>query len=201
MASDSADQALSQTAISFVICGKTWRLGDPIHSTGIGAIKKIKMVQSFGEHFASARVEGVFMEHGSGQKYCVKWSNLSDEHISEYGGNHRLFQDSAKERPPKSPKMHGPQPISLDAKGSVLPVSNMADAPEFYASFAQDSEPEYVDPQIPAISPLQICDNDWRTDLTLHLYYFVALSLRTHVSHSQTKVTISATFFRWNRTI
>ncbi len=29
------------------------------------------MVQSFGEHFASARVEGVFMEYGSGQKYCV----------------------------------------------------------------------------------------------------------------------------------
>jgi len=72
MASDSADQALSPAAISFVICGKTWRLGDPIHSTGIGAIKKIKMAQSFGEHFASARVEGVFMEHGSGQKYCVK---------------------------------------------------------------------------------------------------------------------------------
>jgi hypothetical protein len=77
----------------------------------------------------------------------------------------------------------------------------MADASELYPSSAEDSEPEYVDPQIPAISPLQICDNDWRTDLTLHLYYFVALSLRTHVSHSQTKVTISATFFRWNRTI
>jgi hypothetical protein len=148
MASDSADQALSPAAIRFVICGKTWRLGDPIHSTGIGAIKKRKLVQSFGDHFASATVDGVFMEHGPGQKYCVKWSNLSDEHISEYCGNHRLFQDSAKERPPKSPKMHGPQPISLDAEGSVLPVSNMADASELYASSADDSEPEYVDPQI-----------------------------------------------------
>ncbi len=48
------------------------------------------------------------MEYGSGQKYCVKWSNLSEEHISEYGCNHRLFQDPAKERPPKAPKMHGP---------------------------------------------------------------------------------------------
>jgi hypothetical protein len=45
----------------------------------------------------------------------------------------------------------------------------MADAAELYPSSAQDSEPEFVDPQIPAISPLQICDNDWRTDLTLHL--------------------------------
>jgi len=45
----------------------------------------------------------------------------------------------------------------------------MADASELYASSAEDSEPEYVDPQIPAISPLQICDNVWRTDPTLHL--------------------------------
>jgi hypothetical protein len=35
MASGSADDALSPPAISFVICGKTWKLGDPIHSTGI----------------------------------------------------------------------------------------------------------------------------------------------------------------------
>jgi hypothetical protein len=131
--------------------------------------KKKKNGPIFWRTFRLRRVEGVFMEHGSGQKYCVKWSNLSYEHISEYGGNHRLFQYSAKERPPKSPKMHGPQPISLDAEGSVLPVSNMAYPSELYASSAQDSEPEYVDPQVPAISPLQICDNDWRTDPTLHL--------------------------------
>ncbi len=47
----------------------------------------------------------------------------------------------------------------------------MADASELYPSSAEDSEPEYVDPQIPAITPLQICDNDssWLTDPTLHL--------------------------------
>jgi hypothetical protein len=88
MASDSADQALSRDVISFAMCGKIWRLGDPIHSTEIGAIKKRKMVQSFGGHFASGRVEGVFMEHGSGQKNRVKWSILSEEQISEFGSNH-----------------------------------------------------------------------------------------------------------------
>ena len=68
MASESADQALSLAVTSFVICGRTWKLGAPIYSTGVGAtIKK-------------------------------KWSNLL-----------------------------------------AMP------------------------------SPLQICDNDWRTDLTLHL--------------------------------
>ena len=79
MASDSADQALSPAAISFVICGKTWRLGDPIHSTGFGAVEKKKMVQTFGAAFATARVEGVFMGLGSGHKYRLKWTNLSEE--------------------------------------------------------------------------------------------------------------------------
>jgi hypothetical protein len=40
MASESADQALSPAVTSFVICGRTWKLGDPIYSTGVGAIKK-----------------------------------------------------------------------------------------------------------------------------------------------------------------
>ncbi len=102
--------------------------------------------------------------------------------------------------PQKVPKIHGPQPISSDAEGSSSAVSNMADAVEFYPSSAEDSEPEYVDPQIPAISPLQICDNDWRTDPTLHLQA-PGLGVRTHVIHSQTKVTISSAFSRWNRTI
>jgi hypothetical protein len=45
----------------------------------------------------------------------------------------------------------------------------MTDTVELYPSSAEDSEPEHVDPQIPAISPLQICVHDWRTDQTLHL--------------------------------
>jgi hypothetical protein len=32
MASGSADQALSPEAISFVVAGKTWKVGDEIHS-------------------------------------------------------------------------------------------------------------------------------------------------------------------------
>jgi hypothetical protein len=71
----------------------------------LGAIEK-KMVQSFGDAFATARVEGVFMGRGSGQKYRVKWPNLSGELICEYGANHRLFQDPSNERPLKVPKNH-----------------------------------------------------------------------------------------------
>jgi hypothetical protein len=43
MTSESADPALSTDVISFVIAGKTWKLVDPIHSTGLGAVKKKKM--------------------------------------------------------------------------------------------------------------------------------------------------------------
>ena len=42
MASESADSALSPAASSFVIAGKTWRLGNAIHSTGVGAVEKKK---------------------------------------------------------------------------------------------------------------------------------------------------------------
>ena len=59
MASGSADDALSPPATSFVICEKTWKLSDPIHSTGIGAIKEkwSKVLDAF----ATARAGGVFM--------------------------------------------------------------------------------------------------------------------------------------------
>jgi hypothetical protein len=58
------------------------------------------------------------MGRGSGQKYCVKWTNLSEELICEYRANQLLFQDPSKEQPLKVPKIHCPQPLSRDAEGS-----------------------------------------------------------------------------------
>jgi hypothetical protein len=128
MASESADQALSPAVTSFVIYERTWKLGGPIYSTGVGAIKK-KMAQSFGDACATAQVDGVCMGCGSCQKYLAKWTDLSEELISEYSGNHRLFQDPSKELPPKDPKFHGPQSFSRHAEGSSSAVLNMADGP------------------------------------------------------------------------
>ncbi len=132
--------------------------------------KKKEMVESFGDAFATAQVEGVFMRRGFLKKYRAKWTYQSKELISEYSGNHRLFQDSSKDLSPKVPKIHGPQPLSRDADGSSTAVSNMADAVELYPASAEDSEPEDVDPQIPVISPLQVGDMLWRTDLILDLH-------------------------------
>ncbi len=44
----------------------------------------------------------------------------------------------------------------------------MANSVHLYLASAQESEPEYVDPQIPAISPFQIRENDC-TAPRLHL--------------------------------
>ena len=94
----------------------------------------------------------------------MKWTNLSEELISEYGFNHRVFQDPSKERPQKVAKIHGPQRISLDPARSSPAVLNTADILELHPSSGEDSEPEDAVPQIPAISPLQIGDNLWRVD-------------------------------------
>ena len=99
------------------------------------------------------------MGRGSGHKYGVKWTNLSEELISEYGANHRVFQDPSKERPQKVAKIHGPQRISLDPARSSPAVLNTADILELHPSSGEDSEPEDAVPQIPAISSLQIGDN------------------------------------------
>ena len=123
MASGSADQALSPDAIGFVIAGKTWKVGDEIHSTGVGAIEKKKMVQTFGVAFATARAEGVFMGRGSAEKFRVKWTNLTEELILEYGANHSLFRDPSKQRPQKSAeKSMVPSRYRRPQYNPVLPV-------------------------------------------------------------------------------
>ncbi len=156
MASESADSVLSPGASSFVIAGRTWRLGDAIHSTGVGAVEKKKMVQTFGAAFATARVEGVFMGRGSGHKYRVKCTNISEELISKYRDNNRVFEDPSKEWPQKVPKIHGPQHLSQDPARSSLACLNTADVLELHPSSGEDSEPDDSVLQNPAISSLQI---------------------------------------------
>ena len=102
------------------------------------------------------------MGHGSGQKYRVKWTNLSEELICEYGANHRIFQYPSKERPLKVSKFHGPQRLSLDPARSSPPVSITTDATQLHPSSGEDSEADHVVPQIPGISPLEIGYYDFR---------------------------------------
>ncbi len=100
---------------------------------------------------------------GSSQKYCVKWTNLTEELISEYGANHRFFQDPSKERAQKRTKIHGPQQLSQNADPPALPVSDMVDAIEHCLSSDVISAAEAEDPQFPGISFVHVGDNDLRT--------------------------------------
>jgi hypothetical protein len=61
------------------------------------------------------------MGRGSSQKYLVKWTNLSEELIREYGANHRLFQDPSKDRPQKVAKFHGPSHYLVTQKDPAVP--------------------------------------------------------------------------------
>ncbi len=99
------------------------------------------------------------MGRGSSHKYRVKWTNLSEELISEYGANHRVFQDPSKKRPQKVAKIHGPQRLSQDPARSSPAALNTADVLEHHPSSGEDSEPDDAVLQIPAISSLQIRDN------------------------------------------
>ena len=79
------------------------------------------------------------MRQGSGQKYRVKCTKLSEELIFENVANHRPFQYPSKERPPKMPKIHGPQRLSLDPARSSPAGPNLTDVSELHPSYGEVS--------------------------------------------------------------
>ncbi len=83
----------------------------------------------------------------------MKWINLSEEHIRDYGANHGLLQDPSKERPLKVMKIHGLQRLSLDQENYSRAGTKTVDALELYPSSGEISDAYDDDPQFPGISP------------------------------------------------
>ena len=54
------------------------------------------MVHTFGDSFAAARTEGVFLGLESGHKYRVKSTDLFEELSWKYGANQMLLYESFK---------------------------------------------------------------------------------------------------------
>jgi hypothetical protein len=50
------------------------------------------MVETFGEAWQTARVEGAILGKGSTEKIHVKWINIAGEPEIEYGFSHSLFK-------------------------------------------------------------------------------------------------------------
>ena len=101
------------------------------------------------------------MGHGSGKKYCVKWTNLREELECEYGAGHNLFKDPAAVRPQKQLKIHNQPAVVPSPDRSSGTGLHETDGGELYLSDSEVSEPDVQDPQIPGISPLLVGENQW----------------------------------------
>ncbi len=136
-ASESGGSALPGPVPSFKIGSRVRKIFDPIHSVGTAAAEKKEMVETFGDQYATARVEGVVLERGSGKKYRVQWTNLREELECGYGAVYNLIRDPAAVRPQKKRKFHLPADAAPSADGSSCAGLNNNDS---RLSFLSDPE-------------------------------------------------------------
>ena len=103
----------------------------------------------------------------AGNKYRVKWTNLSEELERDYGSRHGIFKDPNAVRPQKQQKISNQPSIAPSADRSSVAVLNENDGLELYPSDPEVSESDAEDPQIPGDSPLLVGGNQWRHDPAL----------------------------------
>ena len=100
------------------------------------------MRESFGDQWATARVEGVIVGKGATKKVRVRWTNLKVPEEIEYGFQHTIFKDPSAQPMKKVQKIASNLPIApLPAAGGAA-GSNEDDALELYPSDPEVSEPE-----------------------------------------------------------
>ena len=63
-AASSAEAELQEDASSVKIGQQIWKIGDKVYSIGDQAVEKAKMVETFGDAWKTARVEGEIMGRG-----------------------------------------------------------------------------------------------------------------------------------------
>ena len=60
-----------------------------MYSIGVEAVKKAKMVETFGDAWKTARGEGEILGRSGIRKVEVKWTNLATPHTQEYWCNQK----------------------------------------------------------------------------------------------------------------
>jgi hypothetical protein len=80
--SQSGVPQLSDAATSIKIGQREWKIGEAIYSQGV---EKSKMLESFGDQWATARVEGIIVGKGATKKVRVRWTNVKVPEEIEYG--------------------------------------------------------------------------------------------------------------------
>jgi hypothetical protein len=76
---------ISDAATSIKIGQREWKIGEAIYSHGVTAVEKSKMLESFGDQWATARVEGIIVGKGATKKVRVRWTNVKVPEEIEYG--------------------------------------------------------------------------------------------------------------------
>ena len=91
-ASDAAGAELSKDSEMIKIGSRLWKIGEKVYSIGVEAVEKAKMVETFGDAWRTARAEGEILGRSGIRKVQVKWTNLANPHIQEYGCNHSMLK-------------------------------------------------------------------------------------------------------------
>jgi hypothetical protein len=156
----SADPQLSNAATSIKIGSRVWKIGDTIYSQG-------KMVETFGDQYATAQVEGVIVGKGATKKVRVRWTNLKVPKEMEYGFQHSLFKDQSappRKKQQKSGDISQKAPLQ-EGDGSAGP--NTDDFLELYPSDPEVSEDENQDGGSAGIDSLIVGGNVWQEESAL----------------------------------
>ncbi len=94
---DAAGEELSNAPVIISIGGRIWKSGDKVYLIGDDAVEKAKMVETFGVAWKTASAEGDILRKGATCKILLNWTNLSSDHIQEYGYNHGMFKSGSKD--------------------------------------------------------------------------------------------------------
>ena len=141
-ASDAAGAELSKDSEMIKIGSRLWKIGEKVYSIGVEAVEKAKMVETFGDAWRTARAEGEILGRSGIRKVEVKWTNLANPHIQEYGCNHSMFKSDFQNQPQKTPKKRTQSEISSEPSGVIRSDINESCGEILYSSSGEVTESE-----------------------------------------------------------
>ncbi len=120
------------------------------------------MLQIFGSQYATTRVQGVFLDKGSGKKYCVKWTNLGEDLACGYGANHTLFRDLSEVEAQKGSKKAIQSAVVPSSDRIAAPVINENHVSALNPSDTEELSEDDGELKFPGINYVCVGGNVWR---------------------------------------
>ena len=82
-------------------------------------MKKRRWSKRFGDAWKTTRAEEKILGRRGIRKVQVKWTNLANPHIQEYGCNHSMLKSDFQNQPKKTPKKRTQSEISSEPSGVI----------------------------------------------------------------------------------